>query len=352
MTQKSQFEKEEIDIYVKIFNKVFSKNTSNETFYYKHFGNPYKVATPLFNDKIKDEVAGINAFMGAKFLIDQKEMFAAQSCDSAVLQEYRGKGVFSRIISSAEAQFEKDQLDFLFGFPNSKSYPGFIKLGWSHVGDFYRAVLPLDSCKFFQRKFGKKLPSFIGKLANLHFLKKLKSYSKKNDKIDITTFKKCPFTEEDFNIINNTKAIMTKRSSDYYQWKVDNNPSKDFRYIVARDGSNLIGFLIYETLSDKSLDVVDWLCFSNDFNTQKIVLAKMFQQLIDKGISININLVNKTNGEMKLLQSMGFLDTSNKLMKQKPLPLVIKTFNQEADKKLSLCENWICRFLDTDVIIL
>lgn len=350
MTQSNDMQ-ERIDISCGIFNKVFSKNMDTASFYYKHYQNPYKIPVPLLNDEIDGEIAGVNCFMGAKFFIEDKEVFAAQSCDSAVLPQYRGKGVFSRIIRSAEKQCEIDGIKFLFGYPNGNSYPGFMKLGWTHVGDFYRAVLPLDTCKFFKRKFRKSLPTIIGKIGDSLFQRKLKKYLKKSNKVDIQISENCPFKEADFEIINRTQGIMIKRSAEYYKWKIDNNPSKKFKYILARDGGSLLGFIVYEKSDDSSLDIVDWLCFEQDDEKQKIVLAKMFYELSGQGISISILLVNEANGEMKMLESIGFLNASNRIMKQKPLPLIVKSFSSELDNKLLRSQNWVCRFLDTDVII-
>ena len=351
MTQIDDIQEKRIRISCDIYNKVFSKSMDYEVFYYKHYVNPYKIPTTLLNDEIEGVIAGVNCFMGAKFIVENKEVLAAQSCDSAVLPEYRGKGVFSRIIGLAEKQCERDGIGFLFGFPNDKSYPGFMKLGWVHVGDFYRAVLPLDTCKFFKRKFGKDIPATIGRIGDILFQKRLKKYSRERNNIDIQISKNCPFSETDFEVINSTEGIMIKRSSEYYKWKIDNNPSKRFKYVTARDEGRLLGFIICEILKDYSLDIVDWLCFEKDKGGPKIVLTKMFYELKGQGISINIHLVNGASGEMKLLESIGFLNASNRIMKQRPLPLVVKTFSSEGDNKLLEAKNWICRFMDTDVII-
>lgn len=351
MAQSDNSQERRIRISCDIFNRVFSKSMDYEVFYYKHYENPYKISTTLLNDEINGEIAGVNCFMGAKFTIFDKEIFGAQSCDSAVLPEYRGNGVFSRIIRSAEKQCEKDGIMFLFGFPNDKSYPGFMKLGWVHVGDFYRVVLPLDTSKFLKRKFGKSVPTAIGRMGDVLFQKRLRKYSRKDSKIDIQVSENCPFTETDLGVINKTEGIMIKRSYEYYKWKIDNNPSKKFKYITACKEKRLLGFIIYEKLEDYTLDIVDWFCLKCSNEEQKIVLAKMFYELKGQGTSINIHLVNGASNEVKLLESIGFLNASNPIIKQRPLPLVVKVFSSESNNKLLEAPNWIFRFIDTDVII-
>lgn len=351
MTQIDDIQKKSIHISCAIFNKVFTKKIDTAIFYYKHYQNPHKIPTPLFDDKIDGEIAGINGFMGAKFVIGTNEVFAAQSCDSAVLPQHRGKGVFSRIIHSAEKQCEMDGISFLFGFPNGNSYPRLIKLGWVHVGDFYRAFLPLNTGELLERKFGKSILTIIAKIINPLFQKKMKIYAKKSTGVDIQIFENCPFVESDYEVINRAEGIMIKRSAEYYKWKVDNNPSKRFKYIVARDRDCLLGFIIYEAVNGRTIDVVDWQSFDPDKAKKKIVLAKLFYQLKGQGAVISIDLVNAANGEMKMLESLGFLNASNRIIKQDPLPLIVKTFSSGISDQLFEVNNWILRGLDTDVMI-
>jgi len=351
MTQIDDIQKKSIHIPCAIYNKVFSKKIDAATFYYKHYQNPHKISMPLSNDKIDGEITGINGFMGTKFVIGSKEVLAAQSCDSAVLPQYRGKGVFSRIIRSAEKQCQMDGVTFLFGFPNGNSYPGFIKLGWVHVGDFYRAFLPLNTGKLFERKLGKLISTIVAIVANPLFQLKLKIFARKATGVDIQISENCPFMESDYEVINRTEGIIIKRSAECYKWKVDNNPSKRFKYIVARDRDNLLGFIIYKTANGGTINVVDWQCFEPDKAKQKIVLAKLLYQLRGRGTTISIVLVNAANGEMKMLESLGFLNASNRIMKQAPLPLVVKIFSTGINGHLLEVSNWICRGMDTDVMI-
>lgn len=323
-----------------VFNQVFAKQLSAQEFAYKHYQNPYKVSRPVFHEEAADgEVAGVNAFLGANFLVHNAVHFAAQSCDSAVLPHHQGKGIFSRILRTAEEQLAAESLAFLYGFPNKNSYPGFKKLGWTHVGDFTRAFLPLKAEKLLAKKVGKL--ATIAKVFNPLLTSKLVRAAKRTGHLQVQEHASCPFTPEDFAIINQVPGIMTQRSREYYTWKVDNNPIRKFKYAVARKEETLQGFIIWE-LQGCSINILDWQC------QDSTVLARLLYSLKDQGDVINISYVNPRSNELTLLASLGFKDAAQ-VAKVPPIPLVVKTLNPQLN--LNHPQDWICRGLDLDVVL-
>lgn len=53
---------------------------------------------------------------------------AYQSADTCVLSSCRGKGIFTKMVNAKVAVVEEDSL--IYGFPNTNSFPGFVKMGW------------------------------------------------------------------------------------------------------------------------------------------------------------------------------------------------------------------------------
>lgn len=331
-----------------IYNAVFSSYLTYETFWYKHYGNPHRLSTPMLVEKVDNDIAGINGFLAVPFICKNDKLFAAQSCDSAVLNKYKGKGIFSSIIKRAQTQLKADDVDFLFGFPNQYSYPGFIKLGWKHTVDFSRFFLPINCYAILQNKIGKTCAHIIHVILKRILLSKVNQLAKKTFNGTINSNDLCPFTKEDFAIINNCDKIMTKRNIECYDYKLDNNPTKKFKYITARTDGRLCGFLAYHVLNDE-VNVVDWLCVQHDNN--KIVMAKLIKHIINVGAKINIPLINIKSEEVKLLKSLGFWNSSNIVLRRKMSPLVIYIINKTLDTKLHVPEKWLLRYIDSDTII-
>jgi hypothetical protein len=343
-------EKEICDIACDIFNNVFSSKSSYLSFRYKHYRNPYKLTSLLFIEKVENDIAGINFFLAAKCICESQELYVAQSCDSAVLEQYRGKGIFTSIIQNAQKELQSQGVDFLFGFPNSNSYPGFIKLGWRHEADFCRFFLPIDLYASLKYKIGKKCARIVHSLLNKIILFRINRLAKKTFHGTISTHDRCPFVKKDFDIINNCNKIMIKRSTDYYIWKLDENPTKDFKYIVAKEKDRLYGFIVYY-VRDEEINIVDWFYIPN--NNELILMAKLIKQLfnINKGKKINFLLINTKSKEVQLMKRLGFWNASNKILKHKPSLLVVYCINSALESKLHAPENWLLRYIDTDTIL-
>lgn len=112
-----------------LFNKTFNIDFTKEKWQLKHFKNPYT----QFSENVclykNDELIGFNMFMPQKYIVDGKEMFFLQSCESVVAQSERGHRYLQKILSEAE-QILKGKYNVIYGIPNNNSKPSFDKLGY------------------------------------------------------------------------------------------------------------------------------------------------------------------------------------------------------------------------------
>ena len=62
-----------------------------------------------------------------------KKILAAQSGDTMTHPLHQGKGLFTKLAKMTYELAKKEGVEFIFGFPNKNSYPGFVKkLNWVH----------------------------------------------------------------------------------------------------------------------------------------------------------------------------------------------------------------------------
>ncbi len=106
-----------------------------------------------------NEPAAYYGVFPLKLEIGGKILIAAQSGDTMTHPTHRGKGLFIKLATETYALAKNLGIEFIFGFPNSNSYPGFInKLNWKHYSNINHYKLkgsgiPLD-------KIVKKIPAF------------------------------------------------------------------------------------------------------------------------------------------------------------------------------------------------
>lgn len=283
-----------------VFNNVFG-NISNEQFVNKHYNNPERLNKAIYYMKENGKMIGINGFMGCVLHKKNITIRTAQSCDTAVLDEYRGKGIFTKIVSAAENGLKEEGVQVLIGLPNDNSYYGFKKMGWKDLEETRTVVLRLD----IMNARGKKGRFFdwidrIWNMCKLFLIYKnmLASYKVKIDE-------KFPFDEEEISSINVHDEFTFYRNQNYYRWRLD---KKNVKYLRVYENNKLVGYIIFRKADDgikRIVEIIDWWMISYE---KKSILARMIYEVhkIYKGY-ILFPFLNSEGKELKILQQLGFI---------------------------------------------
>lgn len=124
-----------ISDFMMVENAVFGDYYTREYFKHKFVDNIYgeSVLAVVYNEN--------NQPIAARALwrndIEGKPSY--QPGDTCVLEEARGKGVFSKMTMKAISKLPKDAI--IYNFPNQNSFPGYIKLGWKEKCRYHLVLL-------------------------------------------------------------------------------------------------------------------------------------------------------------------------------------------------------------------
>lgn len=120
-------EKEKED-FIEVFNTIFNVDYNLEWFNWKYcnsiYGDSYLVLA--FDG---EKLIGTRGFWR-----NDIESESYQPCDTGVLKEYRGRGIFTK---SSKVALEHLDKYFIYNFPNGNSYPGYLKIGWKLRNNLY-----------------------------------------------------------------------------------------------------------------------------------------------------------------------------------------------------------------------
>lgn len=103
----------------------------------------------IAHHKVTCEPAGYYGVFPVRVKLDGQHILAAQSGDTVTHPNHRGKGLFIQLAQMTYELAKECGISFVFGYPNSSSYPGFVeKLGWEHpfnmtAWNYYIPTLPL-----------------------------------------------------------------------------------------------------------------------------------------------------------------------------------------------------------------
>jgi GNAT superfamily N-acetyltransferase len=123
---------------------------SPEFFRWKHVENPFGRSLMIVAESAGD-IIGLRAFMRWEFRANERNYRAVRAVDTATDPRFQGRGIFSRLTLKAIEQLTGDT-DFIFNTPNEKSKPGYLKMGWTEVGQvpiYARIARPISLARHF-----------------------------------------------------------------------------------------------------------------------------------------------------------------------------------------------------------
>ena len=154
------------------FNPNQDKEQCKREWENKQFRNPLGDSI-IFGAYFNGKLVGMNAYMPVEYNINGQKIAFVQSCDSKVLSECRGHGIWSKIVKAAvDYIFNETEYAAVIGFPNYRnSYPGFIKMKWQTLDHMNNYILINSPKLFAQMTFPKGgIKQMLGRLAGVQRL--------------------------------------------------------------------------------------------------------------------------------------------------------------------------------------
>ncbi|MES2555119.1 MAG: GNAT family N-acetyltransferase [Bacteroidota bacterium] len=115
------------------FGVQLNENTLRRKFDTQFTGAAYLGIIARSQDNFPSAYYGV---FPVKVLIDNRSYLVAQSGDTMTHKVHQGKGLFVKLAKETYRLAAENGIPLVFGFPNSNSYPGFVKkLDWKHDVD-------------------------------------------------------------------------------------------------------------------------------------------------------------------------------------------------------------------------
>lgn len=127
--------------YLDLYGTVFGASPSPEWFEWKYGAdNPYVDEPAIYVAERVDgtadgEIVGARSFFALRMAVDGERRLALQPSDAMVHPEHRRRGLFTEMTTEALAAYADREPAFCFNFPNPRSLPGNLELGWEVVGE-------------------------------------------------------------------------------------------------------------------------------------------------------------------------------------------------------------------------
>lgn len=209
---------------------------SPEFFRWKHLQNPFGRSLMLVAES-EGRLIGFRAFMRWKFEAGGRVISAARAVDTATHPDFQGRGIFTMLTLQAIDEL-RGETDLIYNTPNEKSLPGYLKMGWSKVGN-----MPVN---IKVRRPLAVLRGLAGRGAHAD------SSSSVAREVNAMTADEGLAQEGVADLVRaaseNQPAenrLHTKRDIDYLRWRYGSAPLLGYRMVVHEDRGRVAGIGIF-----------------------------------------------------------------------------------------------------------
>lgn len=218
------------------FNPNQDKEQCLQEWENKQYKNPLGDSI-IFGAYFNGKLVGMNAYMPVEYNLNGQKFKMVQSCDSKVLEECRGHGIWSKIVRAAvDYVFNQTEYTAVIGFPNYRnSYPGFIKMKWQtleHMNNYVLVNNPSIFAKMLFKNSGIK--QLLGRMAGLQRLGMALS------RTGVYQVAGCTF--EDLLWDDEEDCLCVSHTNDLLEWK---HVYKSIKTITIKKNDKIIGSCIY-----------------------------------------------------------------------------------------------------------
>lgn len=302
-----------------VFSTIFKDKCTRAAFYHKHFANPFKLNQPISIYKEGNEPVGINAFLGMKLSVNRAIIPIAQSCDTAVLQSQRGKGIFTKIVTAYETNMSDAK--FVIGIPNEKSYHGFMKMGWYDV---------------------TRLCTFIKLLSLFGLLFGEKENRRNNKEIRCVITSNADFNETELQQINGRVAIY--KNNEYINHR-EKGKYSTIKFYLKNTLIAYFSFYRENKLKGHIITVIDWYFSDDGYDKEK---KEIYNELKKYGSIIKIPVVNINSRDSQILKKHLFFNSTKLIRHKSGYPLVVSPKGKDYRHYIKKID---FKYVDTDLIL-
>jgi Acetyltransferase (GNAT) domain len=338
-----------------LYEQIFANNNDpkiKKRLEWMHEDNPLKKKYfSIYLDEAANRPAALYAVFPVLFKQFDKKINAVQSIDTITDENYRGKGLFKKLALDCYKNASEDAVQFVYGFPNDQSAPGFFKsLGWKPIAEVPFLIKPINLLYPLQYKLKKNIPFKI----NINLGLKWLFWSSKNK----YTPSDLPSFNEQYNELwekfSTTYNIGVMRDANYMNWRISNHPTE--KYIVKSFSCNnkLVAVFVLSIKDEKHngkigyvIDTIFDPSYSKDipYLFHKAIKGTFYKAKVDIILGWCFNHSQNYN----MYKGNGFMNIPKKLQ---PIKLFFgaNNFINKEDNAFFDKKNWYLSYCDSDTV--
>jgi len=240
------------------------KAVSDEAMYRWLFErNIYNPNGHLFHvAKDGDRVVASDCLMPIPLVIQGKKCLAAWSIKTMTHPDYQRQGIFRAMTEYNIARAKEAGIDLILGFANANSFPGYAKFGWDILVERRAIVRPLDIKRSLAKRKPLKLFAGIGNaLYKTYDSRRIKALAAQAGMFSTEILTSAPDADTDvWPAMQAAFQVLVKRDNAYLDWRYNQRPRQDYKFILASRQGKAEAILIFRTSeANGSCIIIDYV---------------------------------------------------------------------------------------------
>ncbi len=226
-----------------------------------HFGSSYGLYAW---DETHVLAVGLRVLMRWRFHDMTGQVFrAVRAVDTATHQAYQRQGIFSKLTRQALQDLKGEGVDLIFNTPNTRSLPGYLKMGWKVVAKWPVYIRVLKPIRMLSRRFVSQHSAQRTIEPNEFFTPAILTWHAFVARYgeDIPQF------VTNWETQRAKVGFRTPRDANYLEWRYGQHPHVNYGFYAWEDSNGLAGIAILRP---------NWR-----FNWQEVVLTELFLRQAD-----------------------------------------------------------------------
>jgi hypothetical protein len=265
---------------------------NKEYLYWQYLKNPSGRPFLFTSREIKSNIlAGQYLVIPIEFNVFEEVVLGSLSLNTLTSPKFQGMGLFTKMAKATYEDCSKNNAFFTIGFPNSQSYPGFVKkLNFRHLGDIPLLLKPLNYnifLTFFLKKNRVKHGGTIEIFDIIDDKVRVFDTNDKNDQEKYIIFWKS---------IKHQYAVGIDKNIAFLRWRYGEIPTRNYKLFCIEEANVIKGIIILKAEHVWGMNVgiiMDLLVLDNNLQVGKGLLnftEKLFRKCnIDMIIGLHSN---------------------------------------------------------------
>lgn len=326
-----------------------------EHYRWKYFHSPWSNITLVA--EAGDEIIGHHGTIFRPFMVQNQQLLIGLKADLIIRPEYRGKGLFSKMISITKQEMVAKGLNYTYAFPNVMSFPRTQTLRMGSLGyqPLYIRIL--------------RIKTVLNKLGKFRFLTpfsrgfSLLFRSQVENKLESLEVREVSNYPDSLNLLWNkvisdpqrSYQIIGFRTKEFLEWRFKTCPDREYKLLLAIDQHDkLRGYIILritEVLGLKEGVIVDIFHLPFDEVASTSLLSYVIDYCINNAVDlIACLLTDSLNCLHYVLPRHGFRRFTKRF---NPVPCIVvvqHTSSKNVDPWMLESSRWFLTFADDDVL--